>query len=119
MEDPLYREIILDHWQHPQNYGTIADASFTVEDANPACGDHMRLSGKITDGALTDIAFTAQGCAICVASASLFTEKVKNMAVADIRKLSESDALDELGIDISPARTKCALLVYSTVQKAL
>jgi nitrogen fixation protein NifU and related proteins len=118
-EDPIYREIILDHSQNPQNYGVLDSPDFDEEDSNPACGDHIRLTGKVNDGVLSDIAFTAEGCAICVASASLFTEYVKSTPLADLSSMPKEKALDLLEIPLSPARIKCALLAYSTLIKAI
>lgn len=113
--DPLYREIILDNWQNPQNYGVIRHADFDVIQNNPLCGDIIRVTGKIIDGKLTKIAFSGEGCAISKASASLFTEEIKGEKVEKIKKITEKDVLKLLGIDLTPARMKCALLVYKTI----
>ena len=115
--DPLYREIILENWQHPQNYGIIEDANFAVEESNPLCGDEIHLSGKIHEGKLIDIAFTGEGCAISKASASLFTEDIKGKSLQKIKKIKSQDVLGLLEISLTPARTKCALLVYSAFKK--
>lgn len=117
MQDPLYREIILEHWENPQNYGVIKNADFDVTEFNSLCGDEIRLTGKIKNGNLSEIKFTGEGCAISKASASLFTEKVKGMSLTEIKKLMHEDVLSELGIILTPARTKCALLIYQALQK--
>lgn len=117
--DPLYREIILEHWQHPQNYGVVDEPDIDVEEFNPLCGDIIRLTGKIEDGKLTEVAFTGEGCAISKASASLFTEEIKGKSLEALRKIKEQDVLDLLEIELTPARTRCALLVSKALQKAL
>jgi len=116
--DPLYREIILEHWQHPQNFGVIKNADFDVTENNPLCGDNIRLTGKIENGKLTKIAFSGEGCAISRASASLFTEEIKGESLDAIKKKKDTDVLELLGIELTPARTKCALLVFNTLKKA-
>lgn len=116
MQDPLYREIILEHWSNPQNFGVIKNADFDVRDNNPLCGDEIRITGKIKDGKLVKVAFTGDGCAISRASASIFTEKIKNKNVSEIKKITPDDVLAELGLALTPARTKCALLVYRTLE---
>lgn len=116
MQDPLYREIILEHWQNPQNYGVIKDANFDVRDNNPLCGDEIRITGKIKDGKLIKVAFTGDGCAISKASASIYTEKIKEQTISEIKKITPDDVLAELGLTLTPARTKCALLVYKTLE---
>lgn len=117
MQDPLYREIILEHWSHPQNYGVIKNADFDISDNNPLCGDELRLTGKTKDGKLVSISFTGDGCAISKASASLFTEKIKGMTIDAIKQISPQEVLEEVGISLTPARMKCALLVYTTLKR--
>ncbi len=59
---------------------------------------------------IDDIRFHGRGCAISQASASLLTERLKGMSLEDAKKIDKNDVLGELGIEISPARIKCALL---------
>jgi nitrogen fixation protein NifU and related proteins len=117
--DPLYREIILEHWQNPQNYGVIKNPDFDMSENNPLCGDKIRLTGKISDGKLVKIAFSGEGCAISKASASLFTDEIKGNDIDKIKRINEYDVLKLLGIELTPARIKCALLIYKTLQKSL
>jgi nitrogen fixation protein NifU and related proteins len=119
MQDQLYREIILEHWQHPQNYGVFDAADFDVSNTNPLCGDEIRLTGKVKNGLLIEVAFTGEGCAISKASASLFTEEIKGKSLNEIKKITPQEVLALLEISLTPTRTKCALLVYTTTQKAL
>jgi nitrogen fixation NifU-like protein len=65
---------------------------------------------RIKDGMIDDIKFHGRGCAISQASASLLTERIKGLSLDDAKKVNKEDVLGELGIDISPARIKCALL---------
>lgn len=118
MQDSLYREIILEHWSHPQNYGVIKNSDINVEDNNPLCGDEIRITGKLKDGHLVKVAFTGDGCAISKASASIFTEKIKGMAIEEIKKITPEEVLEEVGISLTPARMKCALLVYNTLKQS-
>lgn len=117
--DPLYREIILEHWQNPQNYGVVKNADIDLTESNPLCGDEIRLTAKIKNGKISEIKFSGIGCAISKASGSLFTEKIKNMAIKEIKKIKEKEVVEALGIEITPARTKCALLIFQTTQKAI
>ncbi len=118
-DDPLYREIILEHWQNPQNFGVIDNADIDVTGKNPTCGDQIRITARKKDGRITDIAFTGEGCAISKASTSLFTESIKGKTTSDVKKIPETEIIEALGVPISPARTKCALLAYSTLQRDL
>lgn len=118
-QDPLYREIILDNWQNPQNYGVVKTPDIDVSEINTTCGDKIRLTGKIKNGKLIEVAFTGDGCAISRASASLFTEKLKNMPLSKIKKLTGEDVLKNLPVSITPARHNCALLCFRALQKGL
>lgn len=119
MNDQLYRDIILEHWKNPQNYGVVQNADLDVEQSNPYCGDRIRLTIKLADGKIKEISFNGEGCAISKASASLFTEEIKGKFLADLKTIESKDVLALLGIILTPTRTKCALLVFSTLNKGL
>ena len=70
-------------------------------------------------GNVADVAFTGRGCAISQASASLLTDTLRGRSTDDLLHLGKDDVLDLLGIEISPARLKCALLSLDTLQRAL
>ena len=106
----LYREHILDHYRNPRNKGTLEPADASFEDTNPLCGDRIRMDLRFDGERIADIKFTGRGCAISQASASMLTELVKGHTIGEVRAFSKDDLLDELGIPISPARLKCALL---------
>ena len=117
--DDLYRDYILEHYRRPHNFGVLENATASHEGANPLCGDRSTLQVKVHDGKIAGVGFTGRGCAISQASASLLTDEIKGKPVADAKGLSTNDVLDLLGIEISPARLKCALLSLETLQHAL
>jgi len=110
MSDQMYREYILDHYKNPRNFGRLEGADISHEENNPLCGDVVGMDIKTRDGVIEDVRFHGRGCAISQASASLLTERLKGMSLEEARKIGKADVLEELGIDISPARLKCALL---------
>ena len=110
VDDQFYREYILDHYKNPRNFGKIEDADISHEEYNPLCGDLVGMDFRVRDGRIEDVKFHGRGCAISQASASLMTERLKGLSLEEARTISKDDVLDELGIDISPARLKCALL---------
>ncbi len=118
MED-LYREIILDHYENPRNYGELPDADISYEDDNPLCGDRIRMDLKVQDGRIVDVRFSGKGCAISQASASMLTERIKGATVEEARRLTRDDVLEMLGIPLGPARIKCALLSLKVLKAAL
>jgi nitrogen fixation protein NifU and related proteins len=117
--DDLYRDYILEHSRRPHNFGVIEDPSASIEGSNPLCGDRITLQLGVRDGVLERIGFTGRGCAISQASASLLTDEIKGKPMADVAAFRADDLLDLLGIEISPARLKCAMLSHETLQEAL
>jgi len=117
--DDLYRDYILEHYRRPHNFGVIDAPTASFEGSNPLCGDRITLQIGVEDGVVKRVVFTGRGCAISQASASLLTDEIKGKPVADVEAFRADDLLDLLGIDISPARLKCAMLSHETLQKAL
>ena len=68
---------------------------------------------------MADVAFTGRGCAISQASASLLTDEIRGKTLDEVELLRPDDVLDLLGIEISPARLKCALLSLDTLSHAV
>ena len=117
--DDLYRDYILEHYRRPHNFGVLDNATTTQEGANPLCGDRITLQLRVADGHIAGVGFTGRGCAISQASTSLLTDEVKGKPVEQVAQITSGDVLDMLGIEISPARMKCAMLSLETLQGAL
>ena len=117
--DSVYKEEILDHYKHPRNFGELEDADIRVDANNPLCGDRLAMDLKVKDGIVQDVAFTGRGCAISQASASMLTEEMVGSPLEELAKLTREDILDNLGIEVSYARMKCALLSLGTLRLAL
>jgi nitrogen fixation NifU-like protein len=117
--DELYRDFILDHYRNPRNAGTLEQPDASFEDNNPLCGDKIRMDLKIRDGVVEDVKFNGRGCAISQASASLLTEEIKGKPIAAVDRIGKDDILASLGINISAARMKCALLGLKVLKQAL
>ena len=109
--DDLYRDYILDHYKNPRNAGDLPEATHRYHDTNPLCGDEITMMLKVGEsGVVDDVRFIGRGCAISQASASILTEEVKGKTLDELRALDRDHVLGNLGITISPARIKCALL---------
>jgi nitrogen fixation NifU-like protein len=119
MADNIYREIIMDHYRNPRNRGHLDPADISHEEQNPLCGDEVHIDVRITDDIITGIAFDGRGCAISQASASILTEMVKGRSVEEAKALTKDDIIEELGIPLSAARMKCALLGLKTLKAGL
>ena len=116
--DDFYREEILEHYTHPHNYGTLEQPDISHEEDNPLCGDRIRFDIQLDEDGQTvkDVRFSAVGCAISKASASMLTDLLIGQTLDEIRALTNEDVIDELGIDLGPVRLKCALLPLKVVK---
>jgi nitrogen fixation protein NifU and related proteins len=117
----VYQEMILQHYRTPRNFGPLDPFDRHGEESNPLCGDHIELRLKLdtAQGAVEDIKFTGDGCAISVASASLLTQRVKGKSLTEVAAITRDDVLKLLGIPLSPVRIKCALTAFTALGRAL
>jgi len=129
----LYQEIILDHAKRPMNKGVLENPTVTVPAENPTCGDELTLQLRVADGRVEEVRFTGQGCAICMASASMMTRAVKGKSCEEAGALfrqvhdgvrgagempkGEISAL--AGVKEFPQRVKCVLLAWEALREAL
>jgi len=116
--DDFYREEILEHYTHPHNYGTLEQADISHQENNPLCGDTIRFDIQLEEDGQTvkDVRFSAVGCAISKASASMLTDLLLGQTLDEIKALTNEDVIDELGIELGPVRLKCALLPLKVVK---
>jgi len=134
----LYREILNEHNLNPAHKKPMAHPSLVLNGVNPSCGDNITLSLQIgEDGTITDGSFTGSGCAISQASvdmmldliigknktealslANIFMNMIKGDAsTSEIEQLDEAAALED--VSKMPARVKCAVLSWHTLDTAL
>ncbi len=134
--DDLYQTIILDHAKRPRNFGELPPPAAKGEGYNPSCGDEIAVFvSESPAGTIEQIRFTGQACAICMASTSLMTTKVKGKTIAAAMGLKRafvdfltkegapSDDLGNLkalgGVKKFPQRLKCATLGWHALGAAL
>jgi nitrogen fixation NifU-like protein len=115
----IYREIILEHYQHPHNYGRLIKPTVVIEAVNPLCGDKIILGAIFQGDKIKKIKFTGQGCAISKASASMLTDYAKGKTNDALRKLDSTFMIKMLGVELGPNRLKCALLPLEALKKLL
>ena len=113
-------DFILDHYESPRHYGTLADATIVQKGGNPGCGDVVTFYLKIgNEGRIDGVAFEGDGCTISLAASSMVAERLAGMPVAEIEALSADTILDLLGREIAGTRLKCATLGLNTVKEAV
>ena len=114
----MYSTQVLDHFEHPRNAGTIADADASARIENPACGDILELTIKIADGRIAEIRFRAKGCVAAMACGSALTELVRGKSVDEARKLSREELL-RTGGELPPASSHASHLAMDALQAVL
>jgi nitrogen fixation NifU-like protein len=132
----LYQDVVMDHKRAPRCFGTLPAPSHQARGHNPQCGDDLQVSLNVEAGQLRDIRFSGQGCAICIASASMMSEAVRGRDLAVVQQLQqrfravltgqlepEAAQLGKLislaGVRRYPSRIKCALLGWHALMHAL
>ena len=139
--ESMYREIILDHYKHPQHRGLPADFDAEVHHVNPTCGDEVTLRVRVADGAIADLGWEGEGCSISQASTSVmsdlvvgkpideamalqqkFLELMQSRGNAELTETDEEELDDAVafeGVSKYPARVKCALLGWMAMKSAV
>lgn len=134
----LYRNLVLDHARAPRNFGRLGEATHRAEGINSLCGDKLELMLAIgPDGRIATAQFVGTGCAISLASASILTEMVTGLSIADAQAMVESfrqtleSKADPVQFDMSetlqalagvrdfPSRIKCATLAWHAMSSAV
>ena len=137
-EDPLYQEIILDHYRHPRGRGLRAPCDAEAHHVNPTCGDEITLRVRLDGERVDDVSHDCQGCSISQASASVLYELTVGLTVPEALVRHEAfatlmagrgrvkpdedllgDAVAFSGVARYPARVKCALLAWMAFKDAL
>lgn len=133
----FYNEILTEHNLNPYHKHDLPDANLVLEGVNPSCGDDIILKLKVENGVIEDGAFVGDGCAISQASADIMLDlvigrkKEKALHLADLflkmiksgvtddelRELEEAGALKD--VSHMPARVKCAVLGWHTMEEML
>ena len=137
MQNSFYREIINDHNLRPAHKHELEGANLELRGVNPSCGDDITLQLRVEDGVIVDGAYTGDGCAISQASVDIMLGMVIGKTAEEARVLADrfirmikgtatEDEIESLGDaaalrDIShmPARVKCAVLGWHTMDEIL
>ncbi|MCR5669059.1 MAG: SUF system NifU family Fe-S cluster assembly protein [Lachnospiraceae bacterium] len=137
MASTFYNEILTEHNQNPFHKHELEGANFSLEGINPSCGDDIVLNLKVEDDKIVDGAYVGDGCAISQASADMMLDLVIGRSKEEALRLTdiflrmikgeiteeEKNELEEASIlqDIShmPARVKCAVLGWHTLEEML
>ena len=136
--DDVYNELIMEHSMNSYNKKKLKNANFCEIGHNPNCGDEITLELKIDGNVIKDMAFSGHGCAISLSSTSIMIDTLKGKSIEDAKKIIQTfigmikreitdeeelkkleDAIAFKNVANMPARVKCALLAWHTVEEIL
>ncbi len=115
----MYQDVLMDHYRHPRNKGTLSKPDLVSDQYNPSCGDSVQFHGNVEAAKLIDIAFEAKGCVLSLATASLLSEQAKNQPLQKILSWDKNSVLTLIGMQLGPVRIKCALLPLQALQEGI
>lgn len=138
LSDDLYKEVILEHYENPKNFGTLEKHTHHEHGVNPLCGDEFEIFMLIEKGKISSVKFQGKGCSISMASSSMMCESIEGKTVEEAKeliskfkvkiledKVSEpfddeySDLDSIMGVKKYPVRVKCAVLPWNTLERAI
>jgi nitrogen fixation NifU-like protein len=114
----MYTPEVLDHFEHPRNAGVVADADATVQIENPACGDVLKLTLKLSGDRIEEIRFLAKGCVSSMACGSALTELVRGKTVRQAMELAREQLVSAVG-GLPPASMHASHLAMDALRAAL
>lgn len=140
MEDltDIYNELIMEHSMNSYNKKKLDNATFSEIGHNPNCGDEITLEIKLNGDIIEDMAFSGHGCAISQSSTSIMIDTLKGKTIEEAKEIIKTfigmikreitdegelkkleDAIAFKNVSNMPARVKCALLAWHTIEGML
>lgn len=140
MEDltGVYNELIMEHSMNSYNKKKLKNANYSEIGHNPNCGDEITLELKLNGNVIEDMAFSGHGCAISQASTSIMIDTLKGKTIDEAKEIIKTfiemikrettdeeelkkleDAIAFRNVSNMPARVKCALLAWHTIEDIL
>ena len=136
--EEVYNDLIMEHSMNSYNKKKLDDANYCELGHNPNCGDEISIELKLDGDVIEDMAFTGHGCAISQASTSIMIDTLRGKTIEQAkeiietfiemikRKITNEEELEKLEDAIAfrnianmPARVKCALLAWHTMEDIL
>ena len=140
MEDlnQIYNELIMEHSMNSYNKKKLEKPDFCEIGHNPNCGDEITLELKLNGNIIEDMAFSGHGCAISLSSTSIMIDTLKGKSIEEAKEIIKTfiemikreekdekkleileDAIAFKNVSNMPARVKCALLAWHTIEEIL
>ena len=136
--EEVYNDLIMEHSMNSYNKKKLDDADYCELGHNPNCGDEISIELKLDGDVIEDMAFSGHGCAISQASTSIMIDTLRGKTIEQAKEIIETfiemikreitdekelekleDAIAFRNIANMPARVKCALLAWHTMEDIL
>lgn len=139
--EEMYNDLIMEHSMNSYNKKKLESCDFCEKGHNPNCGDEIEIEVKLggeNNEIIEDMAFTGHGCAISQASTSIMIDTLKGKTIKEAKEIIKifiemikretkneeelkklEDAIAFKNVSNMPARVKCALLAWHTVEEML
>ena len=135
--DDLYNDLIMEHSMNSINKKDMEAPDICELGHNPNCGDEIKLQVKLSADKkyIEDMTFTGHGCAISQSSTSIMIDTLRGKSIEEAKEIIKTfigmikreiiddnelrkleDAIAFKNISNMPARVKCALLAWHTLE---
>lgn len=134
----VYNDLIMEHSMNSYNKKQLENPDYEEKGHNPNCGDEITLELKLDGNKIKDLAFLGHGCAISQSSTSIMIDTLKGKTIDEAKEIIKTfiemikreitdekelekleDAIAFRNIANMPARVKCALLAWHTMEDML
>lgn len=115
----IYKENILEHYKNPKNFGSLKKPSHSGGYNNPLCGDSIILDLILKSDKIVDVKFRGEGCAISVASSSMFYDYLIGKDIKVLKKINKGFMEKLINVKISEGRVRCLMLPVSAINKII
>lgn len=119
MSSAMYSPTVLEHFRHPRNHGALDAPDIAADGFNPLCGDRLRIEVKLDGDRVGAARFRGDACAIAIAAASVLTERLPGLSVAEAEGIEPSEVIGALDAEIKPARRQCASLSIDALRAGI
>ncbi len=136
--DELYSDLIMEHSMSGKNRKGLDHPTCSLLGHNPNCGDEIKLEAIVENGIIVDMSYSGHGCAISQSSTSIMIDTLKGKTIQEAKQIISifikmikreelsSEELKSLknarafqNVANMPARVKCALLSWHTLEDLL
>lgn len=136
--DEIYNDLIMEHSMNSSNKKKLDKCDYCEMGHNPNCGDEIEIQLKLNGDIIEDMAFTGHGCAISQSSTSIMIDTLRGKTITQAKEIIKTfidmikretkneeelnkleDAIAFRNISNMPARVKCVLLAWHTMEDLL